>query len=102
MKVKNIIKSIFIAVLFLIGFPILSGCTREPYMLGVTGYNYTDRAISDFAVNEQGGGNVELSTPTDGGGKMSCCVVMGRNTKTPFWIDVEYKMDALESYPPRK
>jgi len=33
---------------------------------------------------------------------MSCCVVLGRNTKTPFWVDVEYEMDALESYPPRK
>ncbi len=31
-----------------------------------------------------------------------CCVVMSRDTKTPFWVDVDYKMSALESYPPRK
>jgi hypothetical protein len=31
-----------------------------------------------------------------------CCVTMSRDTKTPFWVDVEYKMSALESYPPRK
>jgi len=36
------------------------------------------------------------------GGKLSCCVVMGRNTNTPFWINVEYQMDALETYSPRK
>jgi len=71
-------------------------------MLGVTGYNYTDRAVAEFSVNGAGGSNVELSTSTDGGGKMSCCVVLGRNAKTPFWVDVEYQMDALVSYSTRK
>ncbi len=80
----------------------LSGCKKEPYMLGVVGYNYTDRAVSDFSVNGQWGANVFLSTPTAGGGGTVCCVVMSRDTKTPFWVEVKYQMDALEAYPPRR
>ncbi|MET3449114.1 DUF3304 domain-containing protein [Ralstonia sp. 1138] len=84
-------------------FASLSGCAKEePYMLAIIGYNYTDRAIAFFGVNGQGGSNVELSTPTAGGGKESCCVVMRKGTKTPFKVEVMYEMDALESYPPRK
>ena len=81
---------------------VLSGCKREPYMLGIEGYNYTDRAIADFSVNGAWGANVVLSTPTTGGGGTMCCVVLGRDTKTPFWVTVEYRMDALETYPPRR
>jgi hypothetical protein len=71
-------------------------------MLAIIGYNYTDRPIADFAVNGQGGSNVELSTLGAGGGKESCCVVMSRNTRTPFTVEVKYQMDALEAYPPRR
>jgi len=31
-----------------------------------------------------------------------CCVVMDRDTKTPFWVEVKYQMDALETTPPRR
>ncbi|MEX3947679.1 DUF3304 domain-containing protein [Paraburkholderia sp. EG287B] len=70
-------------------------------MLGLVGYNYTDRQIADFSVNGQWGANLALSTPTSGGGSTMCCVVMSRDTKTPFSVDVEYQMDALEAFPPR-
>jgi hypothetical protein len=102
MKVKKAVRWGLIVVTGLLTLVSLLGCAKEPYMLGIMGYNYTDRAIADFAVNGAAGSNVELSTPTAGGGKMSCCVVLARNAKAPFWIDVEYQMDALESYPPRK
>lgn len=80
----------------------LLGCKRDPYMLGVAGYNYTNRAIADFSVNCAWGGNVFLSTPTSGGGGTVCCLFMGRDTKTPFLVTVKYQMDALEAYPPRR
>lgn len=100
---RRIVKGFLLGV-FLCAIPVLAllGCKREPYMLGIMGYNYTDRAISDFYVNDQWGANLFLSTPTAGGGKTTCCVVMSRDTKTPFWIDVKYKMSALETYPPRR
>jgi hypothetical protein len=81
---------------------LLSGCKPEPYMLGVFGYNYTDRAVADFSVNGAGGGGVFLSTPTAGGGKTMCCVLLDRDTRTPFSVEVKYQMDALEAYPPRR
>ena len=71
-------------------------------MLEIVGYNYTDRVVAEFSVNGQWGANVELSTPTSGGGSPMCCVVMKTRTKTPFWVDVEYQMDALGSYLTRK
>ena len=48
---------------------VLSACKKVPYMLSIIGYNYTDRAVADFAVNGQGGSNVFLSTPGGGEGK---------------------------------
>ncbi|QIE24156.1 hypothetical protein SBC1_20490 [Caballeronia sp. SBC1] len=99
---KKNIRLGLIASISLLTLVILSSCAKDPYMLGIMGYNYTDRAVADFAVNGAAGSNVELSTPTAGGGKLSCCVVLGRNIKAPFWIDIEYKMSALESYPPRR
>ncbi|GAB5097058.1 DUF3304 domain-containing protein [Caballeronia sp. GAWG2-1] len=91
-----------IALASLLALTSLGGCTQDPYMLGIIGYNYTDRAFWNFGVNGQGGGSVELSTPTSGGGSVSCCVIMSRKTKMPFWVEVGYSMDALESYPSRK
>ena len=90
---------VFVSFLILAG---VLGCTKEPYMLGVMGYNYTDRAIADFSVNNQAGGNVFISSETSGGGGLSCCVVMDRRTTTPFSVEVRYRMDALETYNPRK
>ncbi|WP_081771676.1 DUF3304 domain-containing protein [Paraburkholderia nodosa] len=96
-------KSVFLLLpFFVLSVMVFQGCKKEPYMLAIIGYNYTDRAIADFAVNGQGGSNVELSTPDAGGGKESCCVVMNSDTKTSFSVDVEFQMDALEAYPPRK
>ncbi|WP_158900847.1 DUF3304 domain-containing protein [Burkholderia sp. L27(2015)] len=99
---KNSINWISVLGLGFIVLASLAGCAKEPYMLGITGYNYTDRGVADFTVNGAGGGDIVLSKPTSGGGGLSCCVVLGKNTKTPFWINVEYQMDALETYSPRK
>ncbi|MET3449106.1 DUF3304 domain-containing protein [Ralstonia sp. 1138] len=86
-----------------LGLVCLSGCAaQEPYTLAIIGYDYTDRAIPEFSVNGAGGGNINLSTPTSGGGGIVCCVVLSRATKTPFWVDVEYQLDELVSYETRK
>ena len=102
MKFKTLIKIGTLAVLGALAVASLAGCAKEPDALAIVGYNYTDRAIADFSVNGAGGGSLELSMPTGGGGGIVCCVALSRHTKTPFWVDVEYRKDALESYPPRK
>jgi len=47
---------------------VLTGCQAEQKkMLGITGYNYTNRYIDGFSVNGQGGGNVLISEDHAGG-----------------------------------
>jgi hypothetical protein len=58
------------------------------YNLTIHSYNYTDTGIGSFEVNGAGGGNVEVSTLTAGGGKSTCCAtVYGAIYQTdPFTI----------------
>lgn len=63
----------------------LAGCTlasctsvAQPVEAGrkgllIQGYNYTNQYINSFTVNGAGGGNVFVSSPTNGGGKATCC-----------------------------
>ena len=52
------------------------------------GYNYTDNYIDSFEVDGAGGGNLEVSIPTAGGGGHTCCMtlVSGLPLGTPFVI----------------
>ena len=54
--------------------------TVQAHSLTIYGYNYTDTEIGSFEVNGQGGGNVQISTSTAGGGSGVCCVTL----YTPF------------------
>ena len=55
---------------------------REPdgmpkrYPVVAYGYNYTDTYIDSFEVNGAGGGNLEVSIPTAGGGGHTCCMTV--------------------------
>jgi Protein of unknown function (DUF3304) len=51
-----------------------AAASSRSYNLTINGYNYTDYAIGSFEVNGQGGGNVEVSDHTSGGGKYTCCM----------------------------
>ncbi|WP_167761480.1 DUF3304 domain-containing protein [Duganella callida] len=46
----------------------------EPVSLGILGYNYTNKYIDSFSVNGQGGGNIQVSSPSSGGSGIVCCV----------------------------
>lgn len=89
----------FHAALFavVLSLPLLTACQEKPYMLGISGYNYTDRYIDTFSVNSQGGSNIELSDDESGGGKETCCISLQRNQSLPVLIRVEwtygYKLD---------
>lgn len=70
---------------------LLAACHGEPkVMLGITGYNYTNRYIDRFSVNGQGGGNVLLSEDDAGGGKTSCCIVLRSDQELPVKVYVEW------------
>jgi hypothetical protein len=50
------------------------------FSVTVVGYNYTDTGIGYFGAAFGPGGNVEVSTPTAGGGKSACCGAV-----SPLW-----------------
>ena len=57
--------------------------TPRDYSLTIFGFNYTDTEIGSFEVNGRGGGNIEVSQPTSGGGGWVCCAkVFGALYKT--------------------
>jgi len=60
---------------------------QEPKMLGITGYNYTDRYIDTFSVNGQGGTN--MGAQTNGSGE-ACCIVWRPGTTLPVTMVVEW------------
>jgi hypothetical protein len=59
----------------------------------IVGFNYTDRVIDSFSVNDQGGGNVFLSSRTSGGGKSTCCIRLPGVTHGTSKIRVRWQVD---------
>lgn len=77
--------------------PALASCDdSKPVMLGITGYNYTDRYIDRFSVGGQGGGNVFVSTATSGGGNTSCCIGYSPRRPLPIRMKVEWTWGRVE------
>ncbi|WP_425330274.1 DUF3304 domain-containing protein [Trinickia soli] len=80
----------------------LNGCSRaKPIGLAVEGYNYTNRYVASFTVTDESGngawgGNVELSTPTAGGGKSTCCVMLDPNVSRPVRLRVDWTLDEVD------
>jgi hypothetical protein len=73
---------------------------RKPssYSVCLQGYNYTDRAISDFYVNGAGGGNISSRNegwPYGGGGGLSCGTSVKGLTATVRW---EYSLPNWQDY----
>jgi Protein of unknown function (DUF3304) len=65
----------------------------KPVGLAINGFNYTDTYIPTFEVNDQGGGNIFVSTPTSGGGGTVCCVTWRPGTRLPKPIKVMWSRD---------
>lgn len=65
--------------------------TKDHYMLGILGYNYTDEEIDQFSVDGHGGGNIHVSSPTSGGGGTVCCVMLSKNPKWPIKVNVRWQ-----------
>jgi hypothetical protein len=91
------LKTLLTAALLVL--PLLGGCAdNKTRLLGIVGYNYTDRYIDSFEVGGQGGGNVLLSDGDSGGGSTSCCIGFNPRTPLPLKMKVRwtfgYKRDA--------
>jgi hypothetical protein len=65
----------------------------EYTLLGLVGYNYTDRHISNYSVDSAGGGNVNMSSPTSGGSGVTCCVKLSKKYTGPILVKVRWQVD---------
>jgi len=108
--VKNIKKSSLIIsiILFLIAtsFLFISRANAEQFSKDTTsengakswevdmvGFNYTNRVIDSYSVNNEGAGNVLLSSRTSGGGKSVCCVTISHLKSGIPRIRVRWQVD---------
>lgn len=68
--------------------------TGDKYLLlGLVGYNYTDRHISEYSVDGASGGYVRLSSRTGGGSGTTCCVKIQRNYRDRMTVKVRWQVD---------
>jgi hypothetical protein len=67
--------------------------TPKAHNLTMYGYNYTDTEIGSFEVNGQGGGNLQPSTLTAGGGKSVCCIAFYMPMSKPLSIKIKWTRD---------
>jgi uncharacterized protein DUF3304 len=70
-----------------------SRALRKRVSLEINGFNYTDLYIDSFSVNGQGGGNINVSSPTSGGGGSVCCVLFSRGSALPLRVKVKWTRD---------
>jgi hypothetical protein len=86
------------ALLFIATAISLASCdaaaSRGARGLAISGYNYTDLYISSFAVNGQGGGNIEVSTPGGSGGGDVCCVMLSPGSIFPIPVSIKWRRDS--------
>jgi len=71
---------------------------KTHYMLGIIGFNYTNRTIADFSIDGQGGGDVGVSSPTSGGGGTVCCVLFSKSPKWPIQVLVRWQSGGCRVY----
>jgi hypothetical protein len=67
--------------------------SEEYVLLGLVGYNYTDRHISEYSVNGASGGHINLSSPTSGGSGGTCCLKILKHNSTPIQVMVRWQVD---------
>ena len=65
----------------------------KSYSVTAYGYNYTDTYIDSFEVNGSGGGNLEVSIPTAGGGGHTCCALVTTGLPIGYKFKVKWTRD---------
>jgi hypothetical protein len=71
---------------------------KTHYMLGIIGYNYTNRTIDGFSIDGHGGGDVQVSSPTSGGGGTFCCVLFSKKPIWPIQVVVRWQSGGCRVY----
>ena len=71
---------------------------KTHYMLGIIGYNYTNRIIDGFSIDGQGGGHISVSSPESGGGGTVCCVLFSKKPEWPIQVLVRWQSGGCRVY----
>lgn len=69
------------------------GGRQNHFILGIVGYNYTDREIEEYSVDGVSGGSVSMSSPTSGGSGTTCCVRLLKEAKGAIRVKVRWQFD---------
>lgn len=64
--------------------------------LGLVGFNYTDRHISDYSVNNASGGHINLSSPSSGGSGIACCFRVAKHALYPIQVRIRWQVDGCK------
>lgn len=94
---KHFIALLFYCACAFSGLCCSSSMASEDYaMLGIVGFNYTNRHISDYTINGAGGGIVNLSSSTSGGSGITCCVRFPRRQIQSLEVKVRWQRDGCK------
>jgi Protein of unknown function (DUF3304) len=63
------------------------------YSVTAYGYNYTDLYIDGFEIDGSGGGNLEVSSPTSGGGGHTCCAIVTPGLPVGTTFNIKWTRD---------
>lgn len=63
------------------------------WLLGLVGYNYTDREIENYSVDGVSGGYIRKSSPTSGGSGITCCVRLLKELNGTIQVKVRWQVD---------
>jgi hypothetical protein len=95
-RVRN--AQFLLALLFLL--PIFSAQAEQKHvqqseeiLLGLVGYNYTNRDIESYAVSGIDGGNVRRSSRTSGGSGVACCINPLSLKSQNFEVKIRWQVD---------
>jgi hypothetical protein len=62
-------------------------------ILDLIGYNYTNRHIEDYYVDNKNGGIVTVSSPTSGGSGSVCCINLSASEPSAIIVRVRWQVD---------
>jgi hypothetical protein len=65
----------------------------EYTLLGMIGYNYTDRHIANYSLNAADGGDVIMSSSTSGGSGTACCLKLSNKKHGILKVKVRWQVD---------
>lgn len=59
--------------------------------LDLVGYNYTNYYIDSYSVDGQAAGNIMVSSPTSGGGKIVCCIMLEKPLPAKIVVAIRWQ-----------